>query len=39
MSHCAQKGLTRQGKGQGDFSSDVSDREIKSLAGACNGAL
>lgn len=39
VSHCLQKGLTRQGERQGDFSSDVSASEIKSLAGACSDAL
>lgn len=39
MYHCLQKGLTRQGKREGDFSSDVSASEVNSLAGACSDAL
>lgn len=39
MYHCLQKGLTRQGKREGDFSSDLSASEVNSLAGACSDAL
>lgn len=39
MYYCLQKGLTRQGQREGDFASDVSATEVKSLAGACSDAL